>query len=253
MAKLTEEQRQKRAVDRSRREALQAEERDRQDKERREMWRLKGMYLTWEEYLAGEPCRNCGLVLNDARGSWPGTMHLSPAEKIEYEAEDARFRTRHADCWGARWCISGSRTWHCSTCCPPHPTGPGMAERLSKILASGPSWEERKKHQDAWELTLTCDHTARFVQHREHNRVSPSVVECPECGTRRGIVAAKRIGPAYTDEIALSDREAADKNRLKAELTAAKAKLARQQRSAAETQRRINELEGQLRADRAPR
>ncbi|WP_269857920.1 hypothetical protein [Streptomyces sp. RPT161] len=246
MAKLTEAQRQQRAAARARREALEAEERDRRDTERREMWQREGMYLSWEEYQAGEPCRGCGEPMRDDLGDWPPLLRLTEEEKREYEVAEERFRERHSDCKSSRWSISGSRVTHCFGCCPPPPMGPQQIKKLSELFASWPSAEERKKDQDAWKLTLTCDHVVRYTQHRENSYVSTSVVDCPECPGRRGVVHSERIGPAYSDEAILADRGAADRERLAKELAAAKAKLQRQQKNAAATQRRIEEIEKQL-------
>ncbi|MBL1095173.1 hypothetical protein [Streptomyces coffeae] len=246
MAKLTEEERQRRAAARARKKALEAEEKDRRDRERREMWQREGMHLSWEDYEAGEPCRGCGEPMEDGRGDWPGTMYRSEQEKREYDAAQERFRERHPDCKSGRWGISGSRVTHCMLCCPPPPMSPARIQKLAELVASWPSTDERKKDQDAWKLTLTCDHTVRYTQHREHDRVSTDVVDCPECDARRGVVQSERIGPAYDDEQIMCDRLAAERERLAEELAAAKSKLQRQQRNAAATRRRIDEIEQQL-------
>jgi hypothetical protein len=249
MAKLTEEQRQQRALARARKKALEAEEQDRLDRERREIWRREGMYLSWEECKAGEPCRGCGEPMVDGRGDWPGTMYLSEQERREFDAADQRFRERHPDCRRGRWGISGSRATHCMRCCPPPPWGPAQIEKMARLVSSWPSAEERKKDQDAWELTLTCDHIVRHTQHREHSRVSTAVVGCPECGGRRGVVQSVHVGPAYSDAALQTERAVADRERLTGELAAAQEKLRREERKAEATRRRIEEMRKQLEAD----
>ena len=249
MAKLTEEQRQQRALARARKKALEAEEKDRLDRKRREMWRREGMYLSWEEYKAGEPCRGCGEPMMDGRGYWPGTMYLSEQERREYDAEEERFRERHPDCKSGRWGISGSRTRHCMRCCPPPPWGPAQIEKIARLVASWPSAEERKKDQDAWELTLTCDHTVRHTQHRDHSYVSAAVVACSECGERRGVVQSVRMGSACNDAASEAERAVADRERLAGELAAAQQKLRREERKAEATRRRIEEMQKQLKPD----
>ena len=113
MPKLSEEQRQRRALVRARREAIQAEEDDLRFARRREQWRLEGTYLSYEEYAAGVPCRGCGEPLLDGQGSrWPPNK-LTDQERAECDAYDARFRERHADCRRGRWGMQGSRTSHC--------------------------------------------------------------------------------------------------------------------------------------------
>ncbi|MGW7082220.1 hypothetical protein ACWGH2_01810 [Streptomyces sp. NPDC054871] len=119
-------------------------------------------------------------------------------------------------------------------------------EKLAKLFASWPAREERKKDLDTWDLTLRCDHVVPHIQHREHSYVSTRVVDCPECGERRGVVSSERVGPAYRDDGATHERAAADRERLVRELAIAEAKLARQQKNAAATQRRIGELQEDL-------
>ncbi|MFJ6738884.1 hypothetical protein ACIQOU_08245 [Streptomyces sp. NPDC091279] len=184
--------------------------------------------------------------MTDELGSWPPLMKLSAAEKREYEEADQKFRERHADCRDARWAVSGSRVRHCCFCCPPPPMGPKQVEKLARLFASWPSREERKKDLDSWALTLRCDHVVPHIQHRENTRVSTRVVDCPECGERRGVVSSERVGPAYRDDGTIRERVAADRERLARELAAAEAKLTRQQKNAAATQRHIAELQKEL-------
>jgi hypothetical protein len=112
-------------------------------------------------------------------------------------------------------------------------------ERISAILTPVRS-EVRKQDLDDWDLALTCDHVVRVVQHRDHDHYSFRVVKCPTCGARRGIVQAHRVGPADDDEGRVR------RARLAEELQALKAKLERQNKSIAKTQRRIVELNAQL-------
>ncbi|MEV6530485.1 hypothetical protein AB0M86_12945 [Streptomyces sp. NPDC051639] len=59
-------------------------------------------------------------------------------------------------------------------------------------------------------------------------------------------MSSERVGPAYRDAGTIRERAAADRERLARELAAAKAKLPRQQKNAAATQRRIAELQDEL-------
>ncbi|MFD8389868.1 hypothetical protein ACFV2N_11865 [Streptomyces sp. NPDC059680] len=246
MAKLTEEQRRERAAKRALRSALDAEADEQRRRERDERWKREGTHLNWAKYMAGEPCRGCGEPMQDELGSWPPLMQLSESEKREYEEADQKFRERHADCRDARWSISGSRATHCCFCCPPPPMGPKQMKALARLIASWPSHEERKKDLDTWNLTLRCDHVVPHIQHRESRYVSARVVDCPECGERRGVVSSERVGPAYRDDGAVRDLAEADRERLAQELAAAEEKLARQQKSAAATQRRITKIQEEL-------
>lgn len=90
-------------------EVLEAEADDRRRRERDEQWEREGIRLSWAEYVAGEPCRGCGLPMTNELGSWPPLMKLSEAEKREYEEADQEFRERYTDCRDARWTVNGSR------------------------------------------------------------------------------------------------------------------------------------------------
>lgn len=116
MAKLTDEQRQHRALARARREALQAEEDDRRCEERRQQWVRDGMYLSYEEYEQGVPCRGCGEPLQDGLGSWPALLKLTDQQRAEHDAYEAAFKERHGGCHTGRWSMEGSRTYHCFLC-----------------------------------------------------------------------------------------------------------------------------------------
>jgi hypothetical protein len=238
MPKLTEEPRQRRALARARREAVQAEEDDLRHALRREQWRREGMYLSYEEYVAGVGCRGCGEPLSDGLDGWRPTAKLTDEERAEREAYDARFRERHAECRAARWSIEGSRISHCFYCCPPPPMSEQKIRELNRLFASfGP---RDPKELDAWELLLTCDHLAQRTQHRSHDHWSGRVVDCPTCEVRRGVVQFTRVGPA-NDPDGEVERE-----RLVAELSAESAKLERRQKAASSTEQRIAEINAKL-------
>ncbi|MFJ7421425.1 hypothetical protein ACIQXD_22815 [Streptomyces uncialis] len=181
----------------------------------------------------------------DGLGNWPGFMYLTEGEKPDYEVMEERFRELHPDCKSGRWGTGGSRMRHCCLCCPPPPVGPAQIEKLTRLFKTFPPAEERKKDLDAWELILTCDHVTTFIQHRENTYVR-RVVDCPECQMRRGVVASKRLGPAYTDDGLEAARSEVGQARVVAELTKAKEHLRRQQQRAAATSSRIEELQKQL-------
>ncbi|MFE9402188.1 hypothetical protein ACFYNY_10450 [Streptomyces sp. NPDC006530] len=176
-------------------------------------------------------------------------MKLSEEERREYDVAEARFKERHPNCKSSRWSYSGSRVTHCSSCCPPPPLSPHTLRKLADFCATLPSKEERKKDLDTWDLTLACDHVAQHTQHREHNYVSARVVDCPECGERRGVVQSVRVGPAYSDAAVQAERAVADQERLAGELAAAQQKLRREERKAEATRRRIEEMQKQLKSD----
>lgn len=239
MAKLTEEQRRKRALTRARRAALEVEEDDRRSEERRRQWDREGTRLTLEEYRQGVPCRSCGELLQDGRGSWPPLLRMTEEERAEFELQDAAFRERHADCRSvARWTIQGSRTVHCCVCCPPAPMSTHKIEELSALFSTFKPADP--KNLDAWDLLLTCDHSVQKAQHKEHDYWSGRVADCPACGTRRGIVTSTRIGPANDPQGGI------ERERIAAEIRAETAKLERARKAVAKVEVRLEELEVKL-------
>ncbi|NUK01631.1 hypothetical protein HRW23_12215 [Streptomyces lunaelactis] len=112
--------------------------------------------------------------------------------------------------------------------------GEEQAKAIAKILFSH---KTDKRDLDDWDLTLTCNHTVRRAQHRDHQH-STSVVQCPTCGRRRGVVEAVHIGPTEDPEGAVR------RQRLAAELWAAEAKLERQRKATAKTEQQVAEIAG---------
>jgi hypothetical protein len=235
--KMTEEQRQHRALMRARREALAAEEDDRRLEQRRQQWCNDSTYLSRTEMEAGEPCRGCGEPLLDGLGNWPPLMQMTPAQQSEYEQADVLFRERHRECRSHRWSMNGHRATHCGYCCPPPPLSERQIEQISRIFSSA---KTEKKDLDGWNLTLTCDHVVPHTHHRDHDRYTTRVVDCPPCGSRRGVVRAQRVGPADDPGGRIQ------KERQTAELQSAKAKLERQRKDIAATELRIGEVAKQL-------
>jgi len=93
--------------------------------------------LTWEQYLAGEPCRGCGRPMRGATlwsGSGKGLLHLSEEERAQYDSEQQHFKVRHGDCHTHRWTVGGSLTTHCGKCCPPPPMSPDQTARIATLL-----------------------------------------------------------------------------------------------------------------------
>lgn len=118
MAKLSEEERQRRALARARRQALENEERHHRDERKREEWEREGTRLTWEEYAAGVPCRGCGQPISgrDSDYRFKGLIHMSPEERARYDAEEVRYREQHPECRSYRWSVQGCITLHCGYC-----------------------------------------------------------------------------------------------------------------------------------------
>lgn len=246
MVMLTEEQRRQRAAKRAVRAALEAEAEEQRQREKHDRWEREGKRLSWAEYEAGEPCRGCGQPMRDDLGSWPPQMQMSEAQQEAYEEVERTFREQHPDCRAGRWRISGSHVAHCFACCPMAPLGPRQIDGLVRLLSPMPSGEDNRKNLDAWDLTLRCDHVVTHIQHRQATYVSAKVVDCPDCNERRGVINSQRVGPAYNDDGSPRALEAAVRDRLTHELSAAEAKLMRQQKAVAATQHRIAEISKQL-------
>ena len=230
MPRLSEEDRARRVAARARCDALAAEEDDHRRAERARRWARDGTWLSFDELRAGVACRGCGEPVVDGRGSWPPLMKLTGDERAAYDEAEAQFRQRHTDYRSGRWSMSGSRSWHCGFCCPPPPPSPKQIEQISRILSST---ARDVRELDRWELTLTCDHTVALSQHRDHRSWSMSVVDCPECGIRRGVFRSVHVGPVP---------DAAERERLESDLAAARSAVDRHRRALARAEQRVAEL-----------
>lgn len=188
---LTQDQKAARAEKRRRVDALKEEERAHRNEARRREWRELGMQLTLEQAATGEPCRGCGLPIIDNLGSWPGTMYLTPEDRVPYDADQAQYREMHPNCDAHRWSMQGSRATHSGYSCPPLPLSPAQSERISRLLASFP--ERREEELDIWKRTLTCGHIAEQKVHRTNRAPSFSTQWCSECEITRGVMTSEKI------------------------------------------------------------
>jgi hypothetical protein len=222
---------------RARRAAEAAEADDQRVEERRLQWQREGTYLSWAEIEAGEPSRGCGQPLLDGLGDWYPLNKLTPDQRAEYDRAEELYRERHRGCRSHRWSLSGHRAQHCGYCCPPLPLTAQQIEKVTRIFSSA---RTRPEDLDGWDLTLTCGHTVRRTQHRDHgDRHSWLVVECVTCRQRRG-VTAQRIGPAGDPDGQIA------RDRLGAELAQAPAKLDKHRKATAVAEGKVAELAGKL-------
>jgi hypothetical protein len=196
MPRLTEEQKKQRAADKVMRDALEDEERDRRETEKRLEWERNGTYLTEVEFEANVPCRGCGRPFIDNRGPWPAEMHMTPVEREEYDAENKYYLDRHSDCHAYRTGVSGSRITHCGFCCPPPPLplSPRQIEVIRNLFRRASKTPEHEL--GIWASTLSCGHTVEVRQHRSSRSRTSEVEDCPACAARRGVIGTERIGPA---------------------------------------------------------
>lgn len=211
---LTEEQKEARAEKRRMTVALKEDVRAHRDEAKRREWREKGMYLTREQAAAGEPCRGCGLPVTDNLGNWPGSMYLTPEQKVGYDADQARYKEMHPDCNAHRWSMTGSRVTHCDYCCPPLPLAPSRIENIQRILTRRP---RREEEFDAWERTLTCGHIVKQIMHHTNQHPEPFdcvVYEVRDDSRRRDLNEDGRGGRAHggrqaehDDRVSLAERE----------------------------------------------
>jgi hypothetical protein len=236
MAKLTEEEKARRALNRRRKAASQAEKDAIRREQKQREWDANGTRLTWDEYVARVPCRGCGLPIIDGLEPWPAPVKMDDEQRKEYEAAEAEFRERHRDCRSHRW-IQG-RTTHCGFCCPPPPLSQKQIEEISAILTRNRS-TTAPSELNTWRLTLTCDHAVERTQHRSHHYWSRSTIECPDCQQIRGVVTTERLPP----DVARHD---ADKHQMANELIEAQAEHERLQKKADSARRRMHKLESQL-------
>jgi len=234
MPKLTEEEKARRALDRRRKEALQAEEDAVRREHKRREWETNGTYLTREEYAAGAPCRGCGLPIIDGLGSWPALLKMDDKQRGEYEAAQAEFRQRHASCRDGQWSVEGSQAKHCCFCCPPPPLSRAQLDKIAAILT--PTTPRDPAQLDTWRLTLTCDHVVDKEQHRSHSYWSTRVVTCPECQQPRGVVTTEKLPPTAM-------RRKTEERQVDSELAKVRAEHERLQKKADAARKRLRVLE----------
>lgn len=141
----------------------------------------------------------------------------------------------HGDCLAHRWSLGNNRQLHCGFCCPPPPVSPTQIEDISRLTAGWKKPDQREL--DTWQLQLTCDHVVKQQMHHTNQYWSRSVIDCPTCGTPRGVVTSERI---RTGETEAREQEAA---RAK-ELRAAKQELAKLRRASKAVEAQIAALEG---------
>lgn len=230
---MTEEAKAARALSRAMSAALQAEAQHHRMEAKRRAWAELGMHLTREQAAAGERCRGCGLPVIDNLGDWPGTMYLSAAERLEYDAADAQFRELHPDCDAHRWSMSGSRATHCGLCCPSIPMSQAQAEHVGRLLSN--LREHRDDELDVWERVLTCGHRVEQQVHHTNRAPSVSTAACPACGLTRGVVLSKRILEA-------AERIAESKCQRDEALAGAEREVAKAEKAARDAHRRLGEL-----------
>ena len=171
-----------------------------QQKAQKEAARLRQAHcevpsLTWEAYVAGEPCPGCGLPYRDGRPwEFKGTMHFTEAERARYDAEEARFNEAHGDCHASRHSVSGSLTMHCAKCCPMPPLSPAHLEEIARIL----SRPARPHELTQWRLRPYCGHVVDKHSHRSHTTLRAAFMgatRCPVCGLDSAtIVDGEAIG-----------------------------------------------------------
>ena len=223
MARMTDEERERRASLRARRTAQAAEADDRRVEERRLQWQREGVYMTRAEIEAGEPCRGCGQPLLDGLGDWGPLNNLTPDQRAEYDRAE------------------GTKPRGTAPGLPVAPLQPGRSPGppLRVLLpdaapvgrASRPGRADpvlvrtRPEDLDDWDGVLTCGNTVRRTQHRDHGeRLSWRVTERAACGQHRGVITAQRIGRAG-DPFGQAVRD-----RRGAELAQAQAKLDKQRK-----------------------
>lgn len=138
--------------------------------------------LTWEQYVAGEPCPGCGRPYRDEeRWVFMGTMHFTDEERARYEAEQALFEQHHGQCRAIRHSVSGSLTTHCGRCCPSPPLSPSQRETITRLLGHRMPPHELM----TWRMRLYCGHIVERAAHYTHKDVRAAFtgsISCPECG-----------------------------------------------------------------------
>jgi len=185
--------------------------------------RQEGLYLTYEEYAAGAPCRKCGLPWKDTRGRPPPTEEESRAKKSE-------FMRLHPEC--ELLLTGGDGAVHCIQCCPPPPLSPGQIAELRRLFAHAATPASRDLTRWAWDLR--CGHTVESTQHRSNP--APNVEGwgtgkvrwCPTCEAHRGALAVQQLPGDAVPEAAPAAAPTRRRTEPRA-LVAARAKVAKQE------------------------
>lgn len=193
--------------------------------------------LTWEDYVAGEPCSGCGRPYRDReRWEFRGTIHMTHEERERYDAEEARYKEAHGSCGSHRHSVSGSLTMHCGKCCPAPPLSPAQIERIGRILGAPKQPHELMR----WRLRLYCGHVIEKQAHYTHKTLHAAFsgsTTCPECSLDPAIIVdGEALGLAGEPPFApRSSRAPTPRKPTKAELEA-----------------RVRELEAEVERLRSP-
>jgi hypothetical protein len=125
-----------------------------------------------------------------------GTMNFSDAERVRYDAEEARFKAAHGSCGSIRHSVAGSLTKHCGKCCPAPPMSPSQVERIATLMRPPTPPQELT----IWRLRLYSGHTVERHAHYNHKTVQAAfcgAVRCAECGCDPAtVIDARAIGRA---------------------------------------------------------
>ncbi|CAH0302144.1 hypothetical protein [Rhodococcoides fascians] len=193
MGKLTPEQLAKRRANAARKQALWWEEGHERNRLKKLEWDRLGTSLTYDELMAGVPCRGCGEVMDDQVGDFGPTLYIPDELRPEYERRELEYKAKHAGHEAHRWLMPGSRQLHCGYCCPPPPMSPQQGDRIAKMWREMVKGIERRGPDAlvAWNLELTCGHSTTTRTHKSAYSTG-AVAECEECGRTRGVVSNKR-------------------------------------------------------------
>jgi hypothetical protein len=129
---------------------------DRRVSERRLQWQWEGMYLSWAEIEAGEPCQGCGQPLPDGLGGWYPLDEFTPGQRAECERAGELCPERH------RGCRSRRRGLRSPGSALRRLLPPLTAQQTGKAVQILSSARMRPEDPRARDLALACGHTARL-------------------------------------------------------------------------------------------
>jgi glutaredoxin len=160
-------------------------------------------------------------------------MYLTPEQRVEYDADQAKYKEMHPDCEAHRWRMSGSRATHCGFCCPPVPISREQYEHIERIFANNP---RREEELDTWERTLTCGHVVEQSVHHTNQHPSFSTAWCPHCEMTRGVVTS-------TKTVEAAARMAEVKRKREDKVARAERELKKAEKAAAEARKKLAEIQ----------
>jgi hypothetical protein len=151
--------------------------------------------LTYDQVVAGQPCRGCGqeLLPQGEPPSWvgKGSAFYTDDERAAHDAAEQAFKQRHPLCHALRWGMQSSGVTHCARCCPPPPLTPGQWRQVTQLLTGARDHRIRQARRDnvkgkphELERRLPGRARPRALALREYQQSRAKLLEAVDAGDR---------------------------------------------------------------------